>query len=89
MNFFFCNPPHLFFPLKSFAKVLPLLPPLPLKPPWTGRFIGWWQHIFLCTEKGYCHHFFLFFPEVRYFPTIFPELAEVPVDAYDLPRSSV
>ena len=31
---------------QSFAKLLPLLPPNPLKPPWAGRFKGWWHHIF-------------------------------------------
>jgi len=41
--------------------VLPLLPPFPLKPPWTGRFDGWWQHLFLYGKKGCCHHFYLFF----------------------------
>ena len=28
---------------QSFAKLLPLLPPNPLKPRWTGPLKGWWQ----------------------------------------------
>ena len=52
---------------QSFVKLLPLLPPLPLKPPWTGRFIGWWQHLFLYGKKGCYHHFYLFFtPKIPY-----------------------
>lgn len=46
---------------QSFAKLLPLLPPNPLKPPWAGRFKGWWHHIFLGGKKGCCHHFWHFF----------------------------
>ena len=45
---------------QSFAKLLPLLPPFLLKPPWTGRFKGWWQHFFLRGKKGCCHHFYPF-----------------------------
>ena len=50
---------------QSFAKLLPLPPPSPLKPPWTGRFKGWWQHFFLRGKKGCCHHFHLFFTPER------------------------
>ena len=45
---------------QSFAKLLPLLPPNPLKPRWTGRLKGWWQHLFLYRKKGCCHHFYPF-----------------------------
>ena len=45
---------------QSFAKLLPLPPPSPLKPRWTGRFKGWWHHLFLYRKKGCCHHFHLF-----------------------------
>ena len=48
------------YPQQSFAKLLPLLPPNPLKPRWTGRFKGWWHHLFLYRKKGCCHHFHLF-----------------------------
>ncbi|WP_300957605.1 hypothetical protein, partial [Phocaeicola sartorii] len=47
-------------PQQSFAKLLPLPPPSPLKPRWTGRFKGWWHHLFLYRKKGCCHHFHLF-----------------------------
>ena len=45
-----------FSPSQSFAKVLPLPPPFLLRPRWTGRFKGWWQHLFLRGKKGRCHH---------------------------------
>ena len=55
------------YPQQSFAKLLPLLPPNPLKPRWTGRFKGWWHHLFLYRKKGCCHHFHLFStPEDRW-----------------------
>ncbi len=50
---------------QSFAKLLPLPPPSPLKPRWTGRFKGWWHHLFLYRKKGCCHHFHLFFTPER------------------------
>ena len=50
---------------QSFAKLLPLLPPNPLKPRWTGPLKGWWQHLFLRGKKGCCHHFHLFFTPER------------------------
>ena len=50
---------------QSFAKLLPLLPLFLLKPRWTGRFKGWWQHLFLYRKKGCCHHFHLFFTPER------------------------
>ena len=37
---------------QSFAKLLPLLPPSPLKPRWTGRFKGWWQWQHFCKTSG-------------------------------------
>ncbi|WP_300957401.1 hypothetical protein, partial [Phocaeicola sartorii] len=52
--------PHTKHLQQSFAKLLPLLPPSPLKPRWTGRFKGWWHHLFLYRKKGCCHHFHLF-----------------------------
>ena len=45
---------------QSFAKLLPLLPPNPLKPRWTGPLKGWWHHLFLYRKKGCCHHFYPF-----------------------------
>ncbi|WP_278700496.1 hypothetical protein [Phocaeicola sartorii] len=51
--------------------MLPLLPPFSLKPPWTGRFEGWWQHILLCAEKGCCHHFFCSFRQYDTFQLFF------------------
>ena len=50
---------------QSFAKLLPLPPPSPLKPRWTGRLKGWWHHLFLGGKKGCCHHFHLFFTPER------------------------
>ena len=50
---------------QSFAKLLPLLPPTPLKPRWTGPLKGWWHHLFLRGKKGCCHHFHLFFTPER------------------------
>ena len=59
--------PHSKHLQQSFAKLLPLLPPNPLKPRWTGRFKGWWHHLFLYRKKGCCHHFHLFStPEDRW-----------------------
>ena len=40
------------YPQQSFAKLLPLLPPFLLKPPWTGRFKGWWHHLFLYRKRA-------------------------------------
>ena len=48
------------YPQQSFAKLLPLLPPNPLKPRWTGPLKGWWHHLFLYRKKGCCHHFYPF-----------------------------
>ena len=50
---------------QSFAKLLPLPPPSPLKPRWAGPLKGWWHHLFLCGKKGCCHHFHLFFTPER------------------------
>ena len=57
--------PHTKHLQQSFAKLLPLLPPNPLKPRWTGPLKGWWHHLFLCGKKGCCHHFHLFFTPER------------------------
>ena len=39
-------------PPQSFAKLLPLLSLFPLKAPWAGRFIGWWQHFFYMVKRA-------------------------------------
>ena len=52
-------------------------------------FCGWWQHLFFCVKKLCCHHFFLFFLSVGYFPPVFPVLTVVAADRYNLPHSSV
>ena len=44
--------PHTKHLQQSFAKLLPLLPPFLLKPPWTGRFKGWWHHLFLYRKRA-------------------------------------
>ena len=63
-NFLIATPPRYlpsFFPSWSVEKLLPLLPPYPMEPPWAGRLDGWWQHFFLGGKKGCCHHFYPFF----------------------------
>ena len=49
-------------PQQSFAKLLPLLPPSPLKPRWTGRFKGWWHHLFLYRKRAAATTFTCFLP---------------------------
>ena len=50
------------YPQQSFAKLLPLLPPNPLKPRWTGRFKGWWHHLFLYRKRAAATTFTCFLP---------------------------
>ena len=50
-------------PPQSFAKLLLLLPPFPLKAPWAGRFIGWWQHFFYMVKRVAVTTLPLFYPK--------------------------
>ena len=50
-------------PPQSFAKLLPLLSLFPLKAPWAGRFIGWWQHFFYMVKRAAATTFTSFLPQ--------------------------